>query len=134
MFKVLVHKKEGKHPVFNRTQLTLGQRLADKVTRYCGSWRFIITVFVIIGIWIGANVYFLFIRFDPYPFILLNFVLSCLAAMQAPVILMSQNRENYRDRIRSDYDYAVNRKAEHEIAQLTKELQSLKRLLYKLKK
>ncbi|MAF37072.1 hypothetical protein CL622_08215 [archaeon] len=134
MFDSLLHKKKGKHPVFNRKELTLGQRLADKVTHYCGTWHFIITVFIIIGLWIGANVYFLFIRWDPYPFILLNFVLSCIAAMQAPIILMSQNRESYRDRIRSEYDYAVNRKSEHEISALTKEIQSLKRLIYKLKK
>lgn len=99
--------------------LTFGERLADNVAKFGGSWRFIISFTVIILIWILANTYVLLKRpFDPYPFILLNLMLSCLAAIQAPIIMMSQNRQEAKDRLRAEHDYQVNLKAEIEIRQL----------------
>ncbi len=96
--------------------LTLGQRIADKVATFGGSWTFIITFGCFILVWICINVFWLINRaFDPYPFILLNLILSCLAAMQAPVIMMSQNRQEEKDRERSKKDYMINLKSELEI-------------------
>ncbi|OGO07061.1 MAG: hypothetical protein A2Z76_01915, partial [Chloroflexi bacterium RBG_13_56_8b] len=103
---------------FNQ-KLTFGQRLSDKLSNYAGSWGFIIIFGIVILLWIIINTVLLVFRhFDPYPFILLNLVLSCLAALQAPVILMSQNRQESRDRLRAEYDYRVNLKAELEIRNL----------------
>jgi len=108
------------------TRLTFGDRLADRVAEFGGSWRFIITFGVIIAVWIIVNSIMLLLRpFDPYPFILLNLVLSCLAAMQAPIIMMSQNRQESKDRLRSEHDYQVNLKAEIEIRQLHIKLDQL---------
>ena len=102
---------------------TLGQRVADHVATFGGSWKFIGIFAGFILIWISINVYVLFHRtFDPYPFILLNLILSCLAAIQAPVIMMSQNRQETKDRTRSENDYKVNLKAELEIKQLHEKL------------
>jgi uncharacterized membrane protein len=102
---------------------TLGQRVADRVAAFGGSWRFISIFAGFILIWISINVYVLIHRpFDPYPFILLNLILSCLAAIQAPVIMMSQNRQETKDRTRSENDYRVNLKAEIEIKQLHEKL------------
>lgn len=99
--------------------LTWGQRIADRVAAFGGSWTFIIIFFIILVLWMGVNSLFLFSRpFDPYPYILLNLVLSCLAAIQAPIIMMSQNRQEARDRLRSEQDYQVNLKAELEIRSL----------------
>lgn len=120
-------KKKKEDPL--RQKLTKGQRLADKITYWGGSWTFIMILFSILMIWIYINTRMLSERWDPYPFILLNLILSCLAAIQAPIILMSQNRAAWRDRIRSDRDYAVNRKAEREIIHIKKELDSIKRTL-----
>jgi uncharacterized membrane protein len=107
-------------------KLTLGQRLSDKLADSAGSWGFIIAFGVIILLWILTNTVLLIFRhFDPYPFILLNLVLSCLAALQAPVILMSQNRQESRDRLRAEYDYRVNLKAELEIRNLHEKLDHL---------
>ncbi|KAA0889621.1 DUF1003 domain-containing protein [Pusillimonas sp. ANT_WB101] len=98
---------------------TFGERTADKVAQFGGSWVFIISFGVVLMVWITLNVAGLFARpFDPYPFILLNLVLSCLAAVQAPVILMSQRRQETKDRLRAENDYRVNLKAELEIRQL----------------
>ena len=116
-----VHHKDIPH-IF-RIQKTFGQKAADFLTKWAGSWAFIILFFVFIGIWITTNGYFL-LQYtkgnftDPYPFILLNLALSCLAAIQAPIILMSQNRENQRDRIKAEYDYQINKKAEKEIREI----------------
>lgn len=94
----------------------LGQRVADKVADFGGSWTFIISFVVFITIWISSNVYiFLNKGFDPYPFILLNLILSCVAALQAPVIMMSQNRQEEKDRNRAKKDYMINLKSELEI-------------------
>jgi uncharacterized membrane protein len=106
------------NPEFEQT-LTFGQRLADRVAAFGGSWRFIILFGGVLLVWIAVNSYVLLKRpFDPYPFILLNLVLSCLAALQAPVIMMSQNRQEAKDRLRAEHDYQVNLKAEIEIRQL----------------
>ena len=100
-------------------RLTTGQRIADKVATFGGSWTFIISFGVFILIWISLNVYWLANKgFDPYPFILLNLLLSCLAALQAPVIMMSQNRQEEKDRDRSKKDYMINLKSEIEIRTL----------------
>jgi uncharacterized membrane protein len=108
------------------TKLTFGERTADKVASFGGSWHFIITFGVIILIWIVINSVVLLMRpFDPYPFILLNLVLSCLASLQAPIIMMSQNRQETKDRLRSEHDYQVNLKAEIEIRQLHIKLDQL---------
>src|SRR5215472_11753999 len=95
-------------------QMTFGQRLADAVARMGGSWAFIIVFGAILIIWMAANVWFLRPprNFDPYPFILLNLVLSTLAALQAPVIMMSQNRQAEKDRLLAQNDYLVNLKSE----------------------
>jgi uncharacterized membrane protein len=109
---------------FEKNQ-TIGQKLADKIASFGGSWSFISLFGVIIVIWMAINVVALSKPFDPYPFILLNLVLSCLAAMQAPVIMMSQNRQEARDRMRSINDYQVNLKAELEIRHLHEKLDKL---------
>jgi uncharacterized membrane protein len=98
--------------------LTVGQRLADRVARFGGSWPFILVFAACMMLWMSANVYLAFRAFDPYPFILLNLALSALAALQAPVIMMSQNRQAAKDRLRADLDYDVNLKAELEVAHL----------------
>jgi uncharacterized membrane protein len=103
-----------------------GEKIADKVAEFGGSWRFIIIFACIIFIWISINVYLLAQKpFDPYPFILLNLCLSCLAAIQAPVIMMSQNRKEAKDRLRSENDYKVNLKAELEIRILHEKIDNL---------
>ena len=99
--------------------LSLGQRISDLVAQFGGSWTFITIFFIFILLWIAVNVFLLFKKpFDPYPFILLNLILSCLAAIQAPIIMMSQNRQETKDRARSKNDYRVNLKAELEVRQL----------------
>jgi uncharacterized membrane protein len=98
---------------------TFGQRLADRVAEFGGSWAFILYFFGVLLLWIAANAYLFQNKgFDPYPFILLNLILSCIAALQAPVIMMSQNRMEEKDRSRSIHDYEVNLRAELEIADL----------------
>ncbi len=107
-------------------QLTLGERLADKIAEFGGSWRFIIIFACVLFLWVGLNSTLLLFRpFDPYPYIFLNLILSCLAAIQAPVIMMSQNRQEDRDRLRAEYDYRVNLKAELEIRQLHEKVDHL---------
>jgi len=99
--------------------LTLGQFVADRVASFGGSWTFITIFFCVLVLWMAVNSSLLLARpFDPYPFILLNLALSCLAAIQAPIIMMSQNRQEARDRLRSEHDYQVNLKAELEIRHL----------------
>ncbi len=105
---------------------SFGQRLADRVASFGGSWTFIIIFGAFIAIWITANIVFLLNKgFDPYPFILLNLILSCLAALQAPVIMMSQNRQEEKDRERAKQDYMVNLKAELEIRTLHEKIDHL---------
>ncbi|MCA9285212.1 MAG: DUF1003 domain-containing protein [Phycisphaerales bacterium] len=106
--------------------LTVGQRIADRVAAFGGSWTFIILFGVVIVGWMALNAGLLLARpFDPYPFILLNLVLSSLAAVQAPVIMMSQNRQAAKDRMQAEYDYRVNLKAELEIRLLHTKLDQL---------
>lgn len=108
------------------SQLTYGDLLADKVAAFGGSWRFIIDFGTVLVVWITINsVALLRQPFDPYPYILLNLVLSCLAAIQAPVIMMSQNRQEAKDRLHARHDYQVNLKAELEIRQLHWKLDQL---------
>ena len=108
------------------SKFTLGQRLADKIASFGGSWKFIIMFGVFILIWIFSNIVFLINKgFDPYPFILLNLILSCLAALQAPVIMMSQNRQEEKDRDRAKQDYMVNLKSELEIRMLHEKIDHL---------
>lgn len=118
------------HPIF-KTELTFGQKAADLITKFCGSWTFIILVLTFIAVWMTLNSMAFLLQWDPWPFIILNLCLSCLAALQAPVILMSQNRESERDRLTLRYDYQVNRKAEREISKVHKELETIKGYLYK---
>jgi uncharacterized membrane protein len=104
-------------------KLTLGQRLADKIASFGGSWTFIIFFFSFILVWMSINVWFLATKpFDPFPFILLNLILSCLAAIQAPIIMMSQNRKEQKDRQRGEHDYKINLKAELEIKLLSEKI------------
>jgi uncharacterized membrane protein len=106
--------------------ITFGQKLADKVAAFGGSWTFILTFFSFILIWILVNIWFIATRpFDPFPFILLNLILSCLAAIQAPVIMMSQNRLEQKDRKRGEHDYKINLKAELEIKLLSEKIDHL---------
>jgi len=103
-------------------RLTMGDRLADMVARFGGSWAFITSFGVVLVAWVWVNLVLARQAWDPYPFILLNLVLSMLAAVQAPIIMMSQNRQDAKDRLRSELDFAVNRKAEGEIIQLAARL------------
>jgi uncharacterized membrane protein len=110
--------------------LTIGQKAADAVARFAGSWGFIIVFFVVLLIWILLNAFFLqsFLHakpFDPYPFILMNLILSCIAAIQAPIIMMSQNRQEQKDRQRAKNDYKVNLKAEIIIEDIHQKLDAI---------
>jgi uncharacterized membrane protein len=107
--------------IFEESQMdrTFGQIVSDRITIIAGSWGFIIGFILFIVLWMGINTYILLTKsFDPYPYILLNLVLSTLAAIQAPVIIMSQRRQEIRDRLRAENDYRINLKAELEIRQL----------------
>jgi uncharacterized membrane protein len=107
-------------------QLSFGQRLSDKIADIAGSWTFILGFGAVLVIWVSLNSLALLHHWDAYPYILLNLMLSMLAAIQAPVILMSQNREESRDRIRAEHDYEVNLKAELEIEDLRNKLDELR--------
>ena len=106
--------------------LNRGQKLSDKVARFGGSWKFIISFGVVLFLWIIFNSIAIGrAKYDPYPFILLNLILSCIAALQAPIIMMSQNRQEEKDRRRSENDYLINLKAEIEIRSLHQKLDVL---------
>tara|TARA_R110002167_G_scaffold18451_26_gene69109 strand:- start:638 stop:1219 length:582 start_codon:yes stop_codon:yes gene_type:complete len=109
-------------------KLTFGQKLADQVASFGGSWTFIIGFGVFLALWVGLNLLFLRSAIDPYPFIFLNLILSMLAAIQAPVIMMSQNRQGVKDRYDAGNDYEVNLKAEIEIMALHDKLDQLRDL------
>ena len=98
--------------------ITTGQSLADKIAKFGGSWSFIIVFLILLSVWVIINSFFPTVRFDPFPFILMNLFLSTIAALQAPVILMSQNRKEEKDRKRAENDYMINLKAEIEIRSL----------------
>ena len=105
---------------------SLGERLADRLASFGGSWRFLVIFGALMAGWIVLNVTQLLARpFDPFPFILLNLVLSCLAAVQAPVIMMSQNRQEAKDRQRGEHDYLINLKAELEVRRLNEKVDHL---------
>ena len=112
-------------------QRSLEQRAADSLAKWAGSWVFIISFFVFLAFWMATNVYAWINSWDPYPFILLNLVLSCLAAIQAPIILMSQNRQSQKDRAKIEYDYKVNRKAEREIGKILEKLEKIEKKIRK---
>ena len=128
------HLAERTHIARNVTQdisehMTFGQRLADKVATFGGSWTFISIFAIVLVVWVILNSYVLIIfstSFDPYPYILLNLVLSMLAAIQAPIILMSQNRQAYKDRLSAEHDYEINLKAELEIMALHEKIDLLR--------
>jgi uncharacterized membrane protein len=106
--------------------LTKGQQISDKVARFGGSWKFIILFGIILTAWILFNVIALMhYRFDPYPFILMNLILSCIAALQAPIIMMSQNRLEEKDRMTNENDYLINLKAEMQIRSLQQKMDLL---------
>jgi uncharacterized membrane protein len=129
--KLTKHEKHVAHHISERTpisenviqdyseKLTFGQKMADKVASFGGSWVFIIIFVIVLATWIILNSFILIgfgsKSFDPYPYIFLNLILSMLAAIQAPIIMMSQNRQVYKDRLRAEHDYEVNLKAELEI-------------------
>lgn len=106
--------------------LTIGQKVADKVASFGGSWTFIISFGIFIFFWVSLNIFWFANKgFDPYPFILLNLLLSCLAALQAPIIMMSQNRQEEKDRDRSKKDYMINLKSELEVRALHEKIDHL---------
>jgi uncharacterized membrane protein len=106
--------------------LTFGEKLADQVAAFGGSWTFIMLFFAVLSAWvIGNSLYWLYHPFDPYPFILLNLVMSLLASIQAPIIMMSQNRAGARDRLQAENDFKVNLKAEIEVRALTEKIDQL---------
>ncbi len=107
-------------------EYTFAERLSDKIAEFGGSWKFIISFLTMMAVWMSLNIFLYHAKgFDPYPFILLNLVLSCLAALQAPIIMMSQNRQEDKDRIRSEHDYQVNLAAELQIRMLHEKLDHL---------
>lgn len=112
--------------------MTFGQRAADAVARFAGSWAFIFSFIAVMVIWMVMNVLLAAKAFDAYPFILLNLVLSCIAAVQAPLIMMSQNRQEVKDRKRAENDYRVNLKSEFVIDALYKKLESVSEMQKKI--
>src|SRR5579884_3042598 len=122
----LVRTRAGRNPnQVIEDQTTMGERIADSVARFGGSWAFIITFAIILTVYATVNVFLDKKAWDPYPFILLNLFLSMLAAVQAPVIMMSQNRQDTKDRLRGELDFDVNRRAETEIQGLARKLNLL---------
>ena len=113
-------------------KITFGQKAADAVARFAGSWAFIFSFIVVMVIWMVMNVLLAAKAFDAYPFILLNLVLSCIAAVQAPLIMMSQNRQEVKDRKRAENDYRVNLKSEFVIDALYKKLESVSEMQKKI--
>lgn len=127
------HITEKNHTTNTTQPLNMAQRAADELTKHMGSWHFILGFLSFLVIWIILNALALLGHiWDPYPFILLNLALSCLAAIQAPIILMSQNRQSERDREMAQYDYLVNKKAEREIRELRAHVLELKELVKQL--
>ena len=122
----LVRVRAGRHPnEIIEKESTLGERIADSVAQFGGSWTFIILFAVLSAAYIAVNVYLGKSAWDPYPYILLNLFLSLLAAIQAPVIMMSQNRQDTKDRLRGELDYDVNRRAASDIQGLSRKLNLL---------
>ena len=112
VLNLLADSKISVSPAKEKEKYTLGQRAADSIAKFAGSWAFIFSFSGILILWMVVNVLLAAGAFDPYPFILLNLVLSCVAAIQAPLIMMSQNRQEEKDRRRAENDYKVNLKTE----------------------
>ena len=112
VLNLLADSKISVRPEGEKEKYTLGQRAADSIAKFAGSWAFIFSFCGILILWMVVNVMLAARAFDPYPFILLNLVLSCVAAIQAPLIMMSQNRQEEKDRRRAENDYKVNLKTE----------------------
>ena len=112
VLNLLADSKISENPVGEKEEYTLGQRAADSIARFAGSWAFIFSFTGVLILWMAVNALLAARAFDPYPFILLNLVLSCVAAIQAPLIMMSQNRQEEKDRLRAENDYKVNLKTE----------------------
>lgn len=112
VLNLLADSKISVRPESGKENYTLGQRAADTIAKFAGSWAFIFSFTGVLVLWMVVNVILAAKAFDPYPFILLNLVLSCVAAIQAPLIMMSQNRQEEKDRLRAENDYKVNLKTE----------------------
>ena len=112
MIQRLLEQEVAVDPAAGEKKLTFGQRAADNVARFAGSWGFIFSFLGVMFVWMVLNILMAAKAFDPYPFILLNLLLSCIAAVQAPLIMMSQNRQEAKDRERAENDYRVNLKTE----------------------
>ena len=112
VLNLLADSKISVSPESGKDKYTLGQRAADTIAKFAGSWAFIFSFTGVLILWMAVNVVLASKAFDPYPFILLNLVLSCVAAIQAPLIMMSQNRQEEKDRRRAENDYKVNLKTE----------------------
>ena len=112
VLNLLADSKISVRPESGKEKYTLGQRAADTIAKFAGSWAFIFSFTGVLVLWMVVNVILAAKAFDPYPFILLNLVLSCVAAIQAPLIMMSQNRQEEKDRRRAENDYKVNLKTE----------------------
>ena len=122
------------HQIYGYHKRGFGDRASDALSKYAGSWGFIIGFFIFLAIWMAINSYYIiWKKWDPYPFILLNLALSCLAAIQAPIILMSQNRQTERDRFKAERDHYINRKAERENIVMQRDLSQIKRMIRNLK-
>lgn len=129
--QLYTNKNSENHPVIsNRRQLTFAQKSADAMTQAMGSWPFIFYFLFFVALWVILIGYWK--GWDPYPFILLNLALSLISALQAPIIMMSQNRQADRDRIAAKYDYAVNRKVDREVQNMQKDLEEIKDMLEKI--
>ena len=118
VLNLLADSKISVSPEKEKEKYTLGQRAADTIAKFAGSWAFIFSFVGVLVIWMVINIILASNAFDPYPFILLNLVLSCVAAIQAPLIMMSQNRQEEKDRLRAENDYKVNLKTETMIEDL----------------
>ncbi len=130
---LLLQERVTANPIIEHdSELTVGQRAADRLARFAGSWTFIIIFFIVLAFWIALNAYWLAKPYDAYPFILLNLILSCIAAIQAPVIMMSQNRQEEKDRLRAKNDYKVNLKAEIIIEDIHEKLDAIMQVVEQL--
>ncbi|MFA6023085.1 MAG: DUF1003 domain-containing protein [Candidatus Pacearchaeota archaeon] len=122
------------HKLFSKKELTFSQKASDTLTSFIGSWKFIFIFLFFLLLWISVNVYLVVEfeigdPFDPYPFVFLNLILAAITSIQAPIIMMSQNRQAERERIRAEYDYAINRKTEKEVREIKNDIENIKQML-----
>jgi len=127
---IMDKEKKGLKQIYDKFS-DVGKKTTDRITIFIGSWWFILFFVVFVGFWILANSYFLFVKFDAYPFIFLNLILSLFAGVQTPVIMMNQHREMNLDRERMEIDYLVNQRAEKKIEVIEDELKQIKELIRK---